>query len=83
MEIVIPFLMTFIVGELQLVAENKKPEVDMAVIGVSATLMIVCAVIALVAGAALACRRRGAYTAFRSEWEAMLPQYRGKTDDFA
>ena len=52
MEIVIPFLMTFIVGELQLVAENKKPEVDMAVIGVSATLMIVCAVIALVAGAA-------------------------------
>ena len=52
MEIVIPFLMTFIVGELQLVAENKKPEVDMSVIGVSATLMIVCAVIALVAGAA-------------------------------
>ncbi len=52
MEIVIPFLMTFIEGELQLVAENKKPEVDMAVIGVSATLMIVCAVIALVAGAA-------------------------------
>ena len=52
MEIVIPFLMTFIVGELQLVAENKKPEADMTVIGVSATLMIVCAVIALVAGAA-------------------------------
>ena len=50
MEIVIPFLMTFIVGELQMVAENKKTEVDMGVIGIAASLMIVCAVIALIAG---------------------------------
>ena len=54
MEIVIPFLMTFIVGELQAVAEDKTGtrEVDINVIIVSAVLMIVCAVIALIAGAA-------------------------------
>ena len=50
MEIIIPFLMTFIVGELQAVAENKKAQVDINVIAISAALMIACALIALVAG---------------------------------
>lgn len=50
MEIIIPFLMTFIVGELQAVAENKKAQVDINVIVISAALMIACALIALVAG---------------------------------
>lgn len=50
MEIIIPFLMTFIVGELQAVAENKKVQVDINVIAISAALMIACALIALVAG---------------------------------
>ena len=50
MEIIIPFLMTFIVGELQAVAENKKAQVDINVIAISAAFMIACALIALVAG---------------------------------
>ena len=50
MEIIIPFLMTFIVGELQAVAENKKAQVDINVIVISAAFMIACALIALVAG---------------------------------
>lgn len=50
MEIIIPFLMTFIVGELQAVATNKKAQVDINVIAISAALMIACALIALVAG---------------------------------
>ena len=64
MEIVIPFLMTLIVGELQTVAEDVTgtAEVNLTVIIVVASLMIVCAVIALIAGsfgaklAAKACR---------------------------
>ena len=50
MEIIIPFLMTFIVGELQAVATNKKAQVDINVIAISAAFMIACALIALVAG---------------------------------
>lgn len=52
MEIVIPFLMTLIVGELQTVAEDVTgtAEVNLTVIIVVAALMIVCAVIALIAG---------------------------------
>lgn len=52
MEIVIPFLMTLIVGELQTVAEDVTgtAEVNLTVIIVVASLMIVCAVIALIAG---------------------------------
>lgn len=52
MEIVIPFLMTLIVGELQTVAEDVTgtAEVNVTVIIVVAALMIVCAVIALIAG---------------------------------
>ena len=50
MEIIIPFLMTFIVGELQAVATNKKAQVDINVIAISAALMIASALIALVAG---------------------------------
>ena len=50
MEIIIPFLMTFIVGELQAVAEDKKAQVDINVIAISAAFMIACALIALVAG---------------------------------
>ncbi len=50
MEIVIPFLMTFIVGELQRVAEGVEEQVDINVIAIVSTLMILCAVIALVSG---------------------------------
>ena len=50
MEIVIPFLMTFIVGELQDVAEGTKGEVDMSKIVLYGVLMIVCAIAALIAG---------------------------------
>ena len=50
MEIIIPFLMTFIVGELQAVATNEKAQVDINVIAISAAFMIACALIALVAG---------------------------------
>lgn len=50
MEIIIPFLMTFIVGELQAVATNEKAQVDINIIAISAAFMIACALIALVAG---------------------------------
>ena len=50
MEILIPFLMTFIVGELQDVAEGVKSSVDIGNIAIFAVLMIVCAVLALYFG---------------------------------
>lgn len=50
MEIVIPFLMTFIVGELQDVADGTKAQVDINTIIICATLMIVCALLALFFG---------------------------------
>lgn len=52
MEIVIPFLMTFIVGELQSVAEDTTGNVtvDMSKIILYGVLMIVCAIGALFAG---------------------------------
>ncbi len=50
MEIVIPFLMTFIVGELQDVADGTKAQVDINTIIICATLMIVCALLALYFG---------------------------------
>lgn len=54
MEIVIPFLMTFIVGELQRVAESTDSNVavNMNTIIICGVLMLVCAVGALIAGAA-------------------------------
>ena len=54
MEIVIPFLMTFIVGELQRVAESidSNVTVNMNTIIICGVLMLVCAVGALIAGAA-------------------------------
>ena len=51
MEIVIPFLMTIIVGQLQWVAEGKTAEVDIARIVSFAILMVLCALVALASGA--------------------------------
>lgn len=50
MEIVIPFLMTFIVGELQYVADGTKEQVNINTIIICASLMIVCALLALFFG---------------------------------
>lgn len=53
MEIIIPFLMTFIVGELQAVADitNPKTEIDVALIAIYASAMVACALLALLFGA--------------------------------
>lgn len=53
MEIVIPFLMTFIVGELQDVADaaNSKTQINVGLIAAYASAMVVCALLALLAGA--------------------------------
>ncbi|MDE7300606.1 MAG: ABC transporter ATP-binding protein/permease [Clostridia bacterium] len=53
MEIVIPFLMTFIVGELQAVADatNPKSEIDVKLIAIYASAMVACALLALLFGA--------------------------------
>lgn len=53
MEIVIPFLMTFIVGELQAVADatNPKSEIDVKMIAIYASAMVACALLALLFGA--------------------------------
>lgn len=50
MEIVIPFLMTFIVGELQYVADGTKEQVNISTIIICASLMIICALLALFFG---------------------------------
>lgn len=50
MEIVIPFLMTFIVGELQYVADGTKEQVNINSIIICASLMIICALLALFFG---------------------------------
>lgn len=50
MEIIIPFLMTFIVGELQSVADGTKAQVNINTIIICASLMIVCALLALFFG---------------------------------
>ena len=51
MEIIIPFLMTFIVRELEYLAEGKTTSVDGGNIALYASLMIVCAFLALLFGA--------------------------------
>ncbi len=50
MEIIIPFLMTFIVGQLQDLAEAKIAAVNVGELLLYASLMIVCAVFALLCG---------------------------------
>lgn len=50
MEIIIPFLMTFIVRELEYLAEGKTTSVDGGNIALYASLMIVCAFLALLFG---------------------------------
>lgn len=51
MEILIPFLMTFIVGELQDVSTGDKAQININTIVICAVLMIVCALLALYCGA--------------------------------
>ena len=51
MEIIIPFLMTFIVRELELLAKEESTAVDGGKIALFASLMIVCAFLALFFGA--------------------------------
>ncbi len=51
MEILIPFLMTFIVGELQDVSTGDKAQININTIVICAVLMIVCALLALYSGA--------------------------------
>ena len=51
MEIIIPFLMTFIVRELELLATGESTAVNGGRIALFASLMIVCAVLALLFGA--------------------------------
>ena len=50
MEIVIPFFMTYIIGELEAVAKELKPSVNGGTIALYASLMVVCAVFALLCG---------------------------------
>lgn len=50
MEIIIPFLMTFIIGELEKLSEIAGYTVDLKVIITCSVLMLVCAVLALVCG---------------------------------
>lgn len=50
MEILIPFLMTYIVGELQDVANGVKTQINLNTIIICAVLMIACAVLALYCG---------------------------------
>jgi len=50
MEIIIPFLMTFIVGQLEAVAEGEAAQPDAVKILIYASLMVVCAIFALLCG---------------------------------
>lgn len=50
MEIIIPFLMTAIVGQLEKLAKGQIQQVDATSIAINASLMIVCAVFALICG---------------------------------
>lgn len=50
MEIVIPYLMTFVIGELELLAESPEYSVNITRIAVCSSLMVVCALFALFCG---------------------------------
>ncbi|MDE6850775.1 MAG: hypothetical protein K2J54_05560 [Clostridia bacterium] len=50
MEIIIPFLMTFIVGELQVTATEPYPPLNVKRVIIYSVLMIVCAMVALFFG---------------------------------
>lgn len=50
MEIVIPYLMTFVIGELELLAESPAYSVNVTRIAVCSSLMVVCALFALFCG---------------------------------
>ncbi len=50
MEIIIPFLSTFIIEELKLLANGEKQSVDGGMVGLYASLMVVCAFLALFFG---------------------------------
>lgn len=50
MEIIIPFLMTSIVGQLEALAKGEIAELNVKMLAINASLMILCAVFALICG---------------------------------
>lgn len=50
MEIIIPFLMTAIVGQLEALAKGEIPALDVKSLAITASLMVLCAVFALICG---------------------------------
>ena len=50
MEILIPFMMTYIVGQFEDLAKGLITEINVSAIAVCASLMVVCAVLALLCG---------------------------------
>ncbi len=50
MEIIIPFLMTSIVGQLEALARGKISQINVGALAINASIMILCAVFALICG---------------------------------
>ena len=50
MEIIIPFLMTSIVGQLEALARDKISQINVGALAINASIMILCAVFALICG---------------------------------
>ena len=50
MEIIIPFLMTSIVGQLEALARGKMSQINVGALAINASIMILCAVFALICG---------------------------------
>lgn len=50
MEIIIPFLMTSIVGQLEALARGKISQINIGALAINASIMIMCAVFALICG---------------------------------